>query len=772
MPVRHASLRWAQSYRGSGLIRRPESTRDAPTWPRRWLTSTSATAKPSPSQSPAIDKNDDEYIEVRSNVVSQPFPAIARLRKSAIPLKHQLKPSKQAAKAHLKSSNTTQRALIKQPVDYTNPYARKQSYRKHDNSMGNQAWLAAVRQAGTKSTTPMPTWQETLDFMRRHTPMYGESLDLKIEVGRDSADHARQTLSQLDTSLGQIQRRHQCRVSIHSGRTADEHLVFSLCGPTVSVRKALLEVVGAVGKVSAIKVYEKDLELSPDDLPKALREGPNPVTIYNDWGEIRDPGVSDDQVIKIFNYNRRSTLPVEPIPMQGPYSLTMRADDIPLPTEWSRLEFICYAKKLVYGKVPRHLHPSLYPAGPDHDETVAQLLAKLFDTDDLRPHMTTAALKIALGFLTSQGPRFRPEVRAVWGQAIKLNLQLDGPVFHHFVRAASTAGDLEGFNDVLREIVRSGHYMQPGTWKAFLLMVHDPKAKYQILSKWKSMGVSHVQEGYLEMARQTILLECQALQNSGISAKQFLEKQDRAYGPQWLDTMTANQILYILGSKGNQQGCYQVLNAMADGSRNGAEPDSHTLSTMLTHQRTILGRIAVVERFSTVTPDEVAYRQLFQAPYHRGLPNMTKVLWRYAVFSGSASPSMIHSLAKVMRNDADGGQPEGVLRGQSKVILQSFSDTIFGRDELAASRLTPDAGPRWLMNKYFLDAGSKRPSVPLATKLREAYDMDMKIRALVKEGQEITPEMREDFTIDIPMATPSQTDEDIREFAGVRRITV
>ncbi|KAI0152764.1 hypothetical protein GGR57DRAFT_157206 [Xylariaceae sp. FL1272] len=756
MSIPLTSLRWGQSYRGSGLVRPPGSTRNAQTWPRRWLASTSTTAVPSSSQSPASDT---------TNATRQPFVARVRTRKSAMPKKHQLKPRKQEAKTRLKSSNTPQRVLIKQPVDYAAPYARKQSYRKHDKSLGQQAWQAAVRETGPKSTTPMPTWQETLDFMRRHTPKYGESLDLKVHVGRDSADHARQTFSELDTNLWQIQRRHQCRVAVDSGRFADEPLVFSLSGPTASVRNALLEVVGAVGRVSAIRNHEESLKLSLDDLPKALREGPNPVTIHDIRDNGRVPELSKDQVLNIFNYNRFMTTMTETPPAKRLYNLMVRADDIPLPAEWSQLEFVRYIVKLTCGKVPRHLYASLYPAGPDHDETVAQLLVKLFGTDDLRPHMTTTALKAAIGFLSGQGPRFRPEIRAIWGQAIKLHLEIDAPCFNYFLRAASKAGDLEGFNDVLREIVRRGHYMQSDTWRAFLLMVQDPVAKFHIITRWKSMGLSHLQEGYVDMVRQIVLLECQALPESGISAKQFIEKQHRAYGSKWLDVMTANHIIYTLGSQGNGEGCFQVLDALEGGVMRNAAPNNHTLGAMLTHQRTILGKVAVLERLSTLTPDRVDYHVLFQAAYKRGLPNVVKVVWRYAAFSGSTTPGMLHSLAKVMRDDAGG----------TRSTLQAFQDTIFGRDELAAARLTPDAGPTWLINKYFLDAGAKRPSVPLATKLREAYEMDMKIKALVKEGREVTPEMREELTVEIPMEIPigsSQTEDDISGFVGIRKCRV
>ncbi|KAI1756047.1 hypothetical protein F4782DRAFT_484610 [Xylaria castorea] len=627
--------------------------------------------------------------------------------------------------------------LIKQPIRCPGRLASQRSLRKHVVSTRRQALYDYARNALDKHASD---WRTTLDIMIRHTPKFGEILDFKVAIGKRTAAQARANLSELDTNLWQTQQKHHCKIHVESGFQEDEPLILSLSGTSVSVRESLSEIVRAVGKVSGVRVLDPTLQISGDEVWKGSNQGQLPIQLLGD-GE----SASEDDIVTVHGHNA-DFVRMAQRPEHKPYQLTTRADKVPRPTVWTKSSFEQYVAKLVFARVPTHLHKSLYPAGEDHQSTVVRLLTGLFTSEDLRAAVSVAALKLALRFIHSQGPVSRPAARTIFYGVQLQHLPLDAEAFQIFLTSASKASDLDSFNSILRAMLRRGHYIRVETWTAFLAMIQDPQIKLHIMRKMRSRGLHHLRPILEELGRQNVMMDLERRPGTEVDIQRLLHAQDGQYGPSWLDTITLNRMINVIGIRGNLGACYELLD-LVDRHRR-ARPDQYTLNTMITHTRSIPQKIALLSRWPGLEPNRVTYNQLFQVAWRQRLPNMLRVIWRYCAFANLTSSHMRHNVTKLMHSE--------LVLSKNQTFLKVWEDVILGQSELVATRLLdPDdsrgSGAKQLMDKYTEDAGWLRPLARLEAKLQEAYDMDMRIHKLSKEGVEVSPAIREAHTVNIPL---------------------
>ncbi|KAI0434431.1 hypothetical protein F5Y09DRAFT_296260 [Xylaria sp. FL1042] len=717
-----------------------------------WLSS-SATKFPSPiGELEMVQKTTDEPIhdEARNGPRRSLLARRAMTSSSTAQGRRSLR---RKMKAHVPSSYVT--PMIKPWIRYPSRHASRRSLRKHVISTRRQSLHELNRDALDKSPND---WRSTLDFMIRHTPKFGEVLDFKVVIGRRAAAQARATLSGLDTNLWQIQQRHHCKIRVESGFYEDEPIILSLSGTTVSVRQSLLELVGTVGRVSAVRVLDPALQLSSTELLRGSAQGQSPIQLLCDG-----QSAAEDEIVTVYG-NTTDFAKMAERPKHKIYQLTSRADEIPRPTVWTRSSFEQYVAKLVFARVPTHLHQSLYPLGLSHQQTVVHLLTTLFSSEDLRAFMSVTALKMALQYIHSRGPVFRPAARSILYQAELYHLPLDVEVFETFLTSAARAGDIQGFNSVLRAMHRKGHYMRAETWTSFLTMIQNSKIKSHIMRKMRSRGLHHLRPVLEELGRQKVILYLQRCTDTEINIQRLLDAQEKQYGRSWLNTITLNKMIDLLGSRGSLEACHELLDSV-ECSR-GATADHYTLNTMMTHTRSIPQKIALLSRWPKLGPDEVTYQLFFKAAWKQRLPNMLRVIWRYSVFADLTNSKMRHTLMMLMR-------PE-LLLSKNRALLKEWEDVIFGRAELAAGRCLGPQGAKGfgsvhLMDKYKEDAGDLRPLVGLETKLQEAYEMDMRIHKLIKEGIEMTPQVKDSLTVDIPLGK-QRTDKHSRTQNSIRHI--
>ncbi|KAI0206079.1 hypothetical protein F4808DRAFT_191348 [Astrocystis sublimbata] len=697
--------------------------------PRCWLSSAQPSAQPSAQSPPTELRDPAEQLErsVARTTLTSPSPTSPLLKRR--PLRRLIK--KQTPPSY-------DSVLVKQPIRHRDRLASRSSLSKHVKSARKQVVNDVIRNALDRQPND---WRSTLDLMIRHTPKFGEILDFKVGIGRAAAAQARESFSELDTNLWQIQQKHQCKIHIDVGLEKDEPLILSLSGTIVSVRDSLLELVRVVGRVLAIRVLDPTLQLSPPEFWKGGGQGQLPIKLLGDGDSA-----PEDDTVTVYGHHTTDFVKLAQPRRHKLYKLTTRADEIPQPTVWTKLSFEQHVARLVFAQVPTHLHKSLYLTGMDHQSTVVSLLTWLFTSEDLRAYVSLAALKLALRFIHARGRAFRHAAYAIFYKAQLHHLPLDAQSFQAYLVSTSKDGDLDGFNSVLRAMLRRGHYVRGEHWTAFLSMIQDPRAKSYAMRRMTLSHLHNTRPILEEMGRQNMLMELEHNAGPEMNIKHLLRAQNRQYGQTWLDTITFNKMIDMLGSRGYSSVCHELLDCA--GLHQRARPDQYTLNTMMTHTRSIQQKITLLSRWPGLEPDGFTYQSLFSVAWRQRLPNMLRVIWRYAAFAGLTSSNMRHSLTVLMK-------PEQELSKQ-RAFLKAWEDVIFGGRELAASKwLNSDGsqgfGAASLLGIYAKEANNMRPSVRLEVKLLEAYELDMKIHKLNKEGTEFSPSMKENLTIDIPL---------------------
>ncbi|KAI1501495.1 hypothetical protein F5X99DRAFT_382700 [Biscogniauxia marginata] len=631
--------------------------------------------------------------------------------------------------------------LVRRPEHYPNNYETRRSLRKHQEDVARQHLHDQTRETEMK---PPHDWRSTLDFMLRHTPKFGEVLDFKVVIGKGAAEDARELLSGPDTNLEQIRRKHSCEIRIEETSPHDNVLVLSLSGSEISLRKSLLELVRVVGKLTAVRGLDTAGKLLLSDVWEDHSSRRLPVKLLGE-GEVG----ADETTMTV---SRDSV--GGPLWAAGPryksYVLTQRADHIPRPAEWTEISFEAHVAALVYGRVPTHLAQQLYPNGANHQKTVVSLLLDLFTSQHTQSVISVSSLKLALKFMQSKGTTFRPDARALFYQAELLNLPLDTETFNAFLVGASKLGDLDGFNSVLRTMVRKRYFPQSHTWMAFLDMIEDPEAKRYIINKMRAKGLNRLPSVLSVMGSHTAVLDLEHRlfelpMNFDILL--YVDEQDKKYGTQWLNPFTLNRIIDILGNRGKQEACQDLINSICFTRR--TTPDVYTLNTLITHSRSIRQKIRMMvlmkARWPLIRPDEVTYHQLFRAAWRQRLPNMLRVIWRYAVLAKATNSKMRRSLVTLLR------QRRGVSKQRD--FLKAWEDVIFFRAELTKMRALQSkySSAAQMLAAYFQAMQGRTMRVSLTVKLRQAYDMDMKIHRLIKEGTVISTSMKRSLTVNIPL---------------------
>ncbi|KAI0408809.1 hypothetical protein F4802DRAFT_297477 [Xylaria palmicola] len=610
--------------------------------------------------------------------------------------------------------------LIKRPVQYSDRRASLRSLRKHTHSARKQVMHEVIREALKK---PPRQWSSTLDLMINLTPKFRDKIDLKVAVTKEAAARARASLSDVDTNLWQIQQRHHVQIHIESGSHKNEAIILSISGTEFSVQESLLELIGAIGEASAVRIL-------------------NPTTPIS--SSLPDVGMStaeDETQAQVANFVEMAQRPRHRL-----YELTMRADEIPLPTEWTKSSFEQYVADLVFARVPTHLHQSIYPDGLNHQWTVINILTRLFSSETFRHVVSATALNMALRFMQSIGRACRPAIRTLFNEAERLCLPINAKSFQTFLVRASRDGDLSGFTSVVRAMKFRGHYIRAENWVAFLAMIHDPSIKQLIISKMKSRGLHHLQPVLEAIGRENMMMCLEQHAASEVRIEHLIAVHDKRYGPSWLNTITLNRMLDVLGLHGKFKCCNELLDFVEVNGR--ARPDQYTLNIMLTHARDFAARFVVLSRWPGLRLDSVTYNLLFNAAWKQRLPNVLRVIWRYAAFEGMSSSHMRHVLTKLML-------PQ-IIESKKRVFLKSWEDVIFGRDELftikaLSSNGSSHFGASQLIKKYLQDADGLRPVANLGDKLDEAYTMDMDIHKLRRNGTPVTSSVRQRLTVDIPL---------------------
>ncbi|KAI1091888.1 hypothetical protein F5B19DRAFT_456672 [Rostrohypoxylon terebratum] len=640
--------------------------------------------------------------------------------------------------------------LIKRPFRYRNKRLARQSLRQFRRSVARQILYDATHKASGK---PTRNWRAAMAFMLMVTPNQGEILHFRVIIGKDVAEKAREILSGPDTHISGICRKNESLVQMVNEISKDGQLIFNLSGSEVAVRNSLREIIGVVGSITAVRISDRDLRNLMFDSRKNAEEGQSEIPFLR-GEEVGDTTIND----MTMTVKRSPSSTTHSI--YKPYILNQRADAIPMPTKWTKTSFEEYVAALVYGQVPNHLARALYPKFPDHQHTVVELLVNLFLNRVSRPSISLSATKMAISFMESSGHGLRPLSHLIYWHVRTLGIPLDAELYTTFLVNASKAKNINTFNRLLRVMVRRGYAPQSRAWVAFLAMMPRPSIKRYIVGKLRERNLDQNPMILRAVGREmaTVDLEYELLRRStplpttssaplppppvDFDIRSFIDEQNDKYGIGWLDTITLNKMLDVLGKHDLLDACKTLLGVVR--SAKYTMPDAATLNTLLSRTKGFAKQMAILKTIFTywhfLKPDEGTYHLLFRLAWQRRYPNMIRVVWRYAVHERKTSSKMRYTLSKLLKQTGD-------FSSRTK-FLKEWEDVIIGQTILSEIRASYPDGfhARHLFPKYLKNG--LEPAVDFIVKLQEAVAKDMKIHRLLKEGKAVD---KRSLSVPIPL---------------------
>ncbi|KAH8670875.1 hypothetical protein BX600DRAFT_509610 [Xylariales sp. PMI_506] len=640
-------------------------------------------------------------------------------------------------------SSTTASALVKVEATYPSKHAVTSSRRKNTKSLARQDLWAHARRVGDK---PATDYRAVVDFLYKFTPPFGTIYDLKITIKREAATGVRELLPEYISSVQNLMLGSQCNIRFDQPNE-DGSLGINLSGSEHGVRRTLVELLKAVPKVKAVRVMDSDSRGMLLDLWQRSENKLAPIPLL-EAGQIAPP---NSHVLTLHrDYSFRATGLVK----AQNYTLYHRADRIPRPSVWTQTSMESYVASLVYGVIPPHLVNNLYKGGPDHQQTVVGLLVDLFQSEEARPALTTRTLAMALAYIQDKKLSFRPAARSIFNQSEIYNIPMDTKICNLLLKGSSRSGDLDGFFTVLKMMARKGYCPDSETWLLLLHLVEDVRAKGMILSRMEKLDLNRIQSTLVKVGRHMAPYKLDSMLRkaafkSGLksgSIRAFVGDLDAVYSQDWLDVVTYNRMLDVLGRHGARELVSELLDMVQETRR--IKPDIISLNSIITHNRSISEIIATLGNFQSHWPaaklEEDTYHMLFRIAWKRRDPNMLRVIWRYACLALQSSSKMRHQL-------------EGLLQKSrepcSKPLLQDWIDMILGEEALSALRSQHGHNVRVVQvaKWYGSQASRLQPECTFASKLAEAYEKDQIIHSELKGKKKIEDSLRQPLTVEIPL---------------------
>ncbi|KAI1468118.1 uncharacterized protein F4812DRAFT_428963 [Daldinia caldariorum] len=624
--------------------------------------------------------------------------------------------------------------VVKREILYPTKRESRRSLRKRRHSAARQHIYDSERESRSERFNG---WQPIFDLMYKHTVDISEILHFRIIIGKGIAAEARVLFSEPDTHISQIGRRNESHVQIIEQPCAkNEGLILSLSGSEDSVRKTLVDIVGVVGKITAVRVSDPATESLLSNMWKDTTEKRPEILLFED-GEV----TADDRMLTVQSSSNSTKYKT--------YRLKRRANNVNRPGKWTQDSFEKYVASLVYGRMPPHVARKLYPTFPDHQEVVVNLLTALFTAEHTRKAASLSALKMAIEFIESRGRGFRQASRTIFNQAELLGLPMDAEVFNIFLISASKAADLEGFYSILKAMIRKGFAPQGRSWVAFLEMIQSVHVKRFIITMLRHKGLNHNSSTLCAIGRQIAIVDLEHSVSEDFDIQTFIHKRDRKYGPRWLDTITVNKLMDILGAHQNWDACNVLLDHIyATGI---TSPNAVTLNIFLTHTRSLPLQLGFMKsmftRWRRLVPNPDTYHILFREAWTKTYPNMLRVVFRYAIQNRRTTPKMRYVLNELLTQD--------VKRNTRWAFLKTWEDVIFGQEGLAEAR-SARGDTLELMHLIYLyvqQARGMRLKDLFMKKLEEAVEMDVTIHQLLKNRMIVKPSasVRASLSVPIPL---------------------
>lgn len=522
-------------------------------------------------------------------------------------------------------------------------YARKLQLRRLKSEVAEemarntrQAYQTYVR---AQKSTEEPDWRVILVKLENHTTKHGKWLDAAWTVFLQD-ESRKKLLYAVDNSIWEIARRHGSAVEIGEYKTLDDLMSLRLSGSAIAISRTAANVLqlapGTEITSSPTRSVSLTTGLELENVARAIDLGGN--SNDEEFTMQRDRHREPDRKPRIVMSRR-----------YHPVQIT-RADNYPMPKEWTQETFARYVVDLTSLEIPNHLHRYLYKKG-SHIDNVIETLKAIFSNPDCRASLSRKAYNTAIHFFVKTNNI--DEARAFFLHMDTMEIPKSVETFNNLLLGAAKNQDLHNYNFIYSLMTRRRIAPNARTWNAFIMLNHSFELRMYIIGKMRALGLLQHRGAIKDACEQVVEYEINHSIDHGQSQEEFLKHMDRRWGSTWLSKDSSYRIIDALGARGLISRCVEFLYAMDD---RHIRPDQACINRILRHcklNKNITGVIEVLRNIppsSDFVPDEVTYHTMFEIAWRLNAFNLSRVIWKYSCLNACTSRTMRDRVVTSLKN--------------------------------------------------------------------------------------------------------------------------
>lgn len=350
-----------------------------------------------------------------------------------------------------------------------------------------------------------------------------------------------------------------------------------------------------------------------------------------------------------------------------------------MPPTWTTASFEAYVKDLVDSAVLRPLHAQVYNSKSrrthlDHEKAVTIRLLELFNIAPAVLVASCSALKIALRYICSKGPKHFADSLKLVAIMESRGFRLDTQVFNIMLLTAVEPAEPSRFFSRIKRMKRTGYKPDLETWILFLRMTKSGQHRSMILQTMRSKNLLATPEALRSVAKEMAADDTERAVAAEKDLDSFLKEQEERYGPTWLTRTAGNAMIDVLCSYKRFDDAFKMLDIMSEVSSSipperanekfEARPNSATFNTILVHARTLnrmklavntqrkLAQSDAIGKYFDLTPLDL----LFDIAWKSRLRSSLVVIWRYASLGRMTTWHMRQRVAGLLQGKVGDGK--------------------------------------------------------------------------------------------------------------------
>lgn len=658
--------------------------------------------------------------------------------------------------------NNQESILVRPMMRYPNQRETKvHAYKVHQDQKAQE--LHDELQKVTRAR--LPDWRKLLGDMMLATPLYLNGV-VEVHIPPQQA-HLFLGSGRDGSLLSDIRSRTGSNMELESRPRQDGSAVLRISGPRSAIDQAVTDIV-KITKAVKVVLLDTSAEtvlhngLANEELaqPSAPEEQRASSVAPVDDGADAQAHVHGDSIER----QPTSSLPVIAVPhtrysirSRKPIYLQTKANEIAKPASWTRESFEEYVFTLTHGIMPNSLARRLYPEGTSHREEVTKQLHRVFNDPATRESQSSPAFKMALKYMSQQGPGSRPDTRALFVRMESRGMDMDTSVFNILAADCVNQRDLRNFASCIYLLLQRGLEPNFRTWLLFLKLIENEQVKRYILQVMHSRNLLSDPRHLAIVALIMAPYDAERAVRQGWHLPTFLSSQKQLYGPNWLSHhvshRTLDRVMDVLLKHSKFSEAEELIDYMIQHPM--LRPDVVTLNTYLHHaknQKKARSAADMLLRLGEhrILPDSISLDHLFTLFRQMDRPHCLDVIWQYSLLTAKTQYHMRNRIGGLFHKGFEGNWNTELPDFKSLSKSEQVEAATFTLLLSTAERMlhTPIETDKDLVKKLVGQAHMMRSEgwVPtaggLGEALNEAMERDFRFREGLGKGEWVVEGVR------------------------------